>query len=142
MIESAVYSDLRHYDHYIERWNSGPVETGRILFYGSSGFTNWARCEGMVRDMEEDLLRKDGSPAVVNHGFGGATVEEGLYYYDRAVRPWAPRALVLRFYPNDHRQGYTAQEVAYLQAKLCAWARADFPASGCICATPCPACAT
>jgi len=127
MIESIIYSDLRHYDAKMAAFAQKPIETGKILFYGSSGFTNWARCEGMFHDMEEDILTKDGSPAVVNHGFGGATIEEGLYYYDRAVRPWAPRAIVLRFFPNDFRQGYTPQEVVYLQAKLCAWARADFP---------------
>ena len=126
MIESVIYSDLRHYDSTVLEYEAQPIETGKILFYGSSGFTRWKPKYGN-RMLEEDILMKDGSPAAVNHGFGGATIEEGLYYYDRMVRPWKPRALVLRFYPNDFRQGYTPQEVVYLQAKLCAWARADFP---------------
>ena len=60
-----------------------------ILFYGSSGFTHWSPKYGF-RPLEEDIRMKDGSPAAVNHGFGGATVEEGLYYYHRMVKPWEP----------------------------------------------------
>ena len=30
---------------------------------------------------------KDGSLAVVSHGFGPSTTEERLYYYDRMVHP-------------------------------------------------------
>ena len=77
--------------------------------------------------MEEDIRRKDGSPAAVNHGFGSSTIEEGLYYYDRLVKPWAPRAIVLRFFPNDISFGYTPAEIVYLLAQFCNRAKADFP---------------
>lgn len=122
--------DLRQYEKKVLEYESQPIEKGKILFYGSSGFTRWSHSQIPVRDhrpLEEDIRMKDGSSAAVNHGFGGGTIEEGLYYYDRLVKPWEPRAIVLRFFPNDHRFGYTPLEIVYLLARLCAWARADFP---------------
>ena len=101
-------------------------EQGLIMFYGPSNFTRWSE-QWHHRPLEEDIRMKDGSPAAVNHGFGGGTIEEGLYYYRRLVLPWEPRAIVLRFYPNDQRFGYSPLEIVYLLARLCAWARADFP---------------
>lgn len=118
--------DLRRYDTTVEEYEAQPVETGRILFYGSSGFTRWTT-KYARRPLEEDILMKDGSPAAINHGFGGGTIEEGLYYYDRMVKPYAPRAIVLRFYPNDISFGYSPAEVVYLLAQFCNRAKADFP---------------
>jgi lysophospholipase L1-like esterase len=118
--------DLRRYEKNILEYEKQPVEKGRILFCGSSGFTRWSARYGN-RPLEEDIRMKDGSVAAVNHGFGGSTIEEGLYYYDRAVRPWEPRAIVLRFFPNDLAAGYTPLEIVTLLAQFCNWARADFP---------------
>ena len=118
--------DLRRSEATILEYEAQPIETGRILFYGSSGFTRW-KPKYNHRPLEEDIRMKDGSPAAVNHGFGGATIEEGLYYYDRLVKPWAPRAIVLRFYPNDISFGYSPAEVMYLLAQFCNRAKADFP---------------
>lgn len=118
--------DLRRFEATVQEYESVPVETGKILFYGSSGFTRWKPKYGN-RPLEQDIRMKDGSPAAVNHGFGGATIEEGLYYYDRMVKPWKPRAIVLRFYPNDIRFGYTPAEIMALLAQFCNRARADFP---------------
>ncbi|MBO5340705.1 MAG: hypothetical protein J6A62_06895 [Oscillospiraceae bacterium] len=118
--------DLRRYENTILAYESDPVLTGRIIFYGSSGFTRW-KPKFDHRPLEEDILMKDGSPAALNHGFGGSTIEEGLYYYDRMIKPYAPRAIVLRFYPNDISFGYSPAEVVYLLAQFCSRARADFP---------------
>ena len=111
----------------VVHYEQQPIETGKILFYGSSGFTRWKREHWGVRPLEEDIRMKDGSTAAVNHGFGGGTVEEGLYYYDRLVKPWAPRAIVLRFFPNDISFGYSSVEIVYLIAQFCNRAKADFP---------------
>lgn len=119
-------SDLRTYEATIEKYEAQPIETGKILFYGSSAFTRWKEKYGM-RPLEEDIRMKDGSPAAVNHGFGGGIIEQGLYFYDRMVKPWAPRAIVLRFFPNDIGMGYTPMEIMYLIAQFCNRARADFP---------------
>ena len=119
--------DLRRFEKTVLKYEEQPVEKGRILFYGSSGFTNWRRDYHGYRPLEEDIRMKDGSPAAVNHGFGGGTIEEGLYYYDRLVKPWEPRAIVLRFFPNDVGFGYSSSEIVYLLAQFCNRAKADFP---------------
>ena len=125
MLELKV-SDLKRLESRIEKMEQEPVEKGMILFYGSSGFTRWSP-KYDHRPLEEDIRMKDGSPAAINHGFGGSTIEEGLYYYHRVVRPWEPRAIVLRFFPNDVSFGYTPDEIVALLAQFCNWARADFP---------------
>lgn len=118
--------DLRRSEATVEAYEADPVQPGMILFYGSSGFTRW-KPKYNHRPLEEDIRMKDGSPAAVNHGFGGATMEEGLYYYDRLVKPWAPRAIVTRFYPNDINAGYSPAEILYLHAQFVNRAKADFP---------------
>ena len=70
---------------------------------------------------------KDGSLAVVNHGFGTSTSEELLYYYPRMVRPWEPRALVIGTYANDNMYGYGPEDVMTNISKILHWARTDFP---------------
>lgn len=118
--------DLRHYDKEAEVYERQPIEKGLIMFYGSSGFTRWSE-KWHRRPLEQDIRRKDGSVAAVNHGIGGSTAEEALYYYDRLVRPWAPRALVLREFPNDRHKGYSPAEIMFFYSRIFAWARADFP---------------
>ncbi len=125
MFEQKV-ENLKKYENTVLEYEAQPVEKNRILFYGSSGFTRW-KPKYNHRPLEEDIRMKDGSPAAVNHGFGGSTIEEGLYYYHRLVKPWEPRAIVLRFYPNDIARGYMPIEVVQRLAQLCDWARADFP---------------
>ena len=125
MFELKV-ENLQRYEKSVLEFEAQPVEKHKILFYGSSGFTRWTP-KYHHRPLEEDIRMKDGTPAAVNHGFGGSTMEEGLYYYHRMVKPWEPRAIVLRFYPNDIARGYSPVELVYLIAQFCNWARADFP---------------
>lgn len=125
MFEVRV-DDLRHYESEVVAYEQKPIEKGKILFLGSSGFTRWST-KYHHRPLEEDIRMKDGSPAAVNHGVGGSTGEELLFYYDRLVRPWAPRALVLRVFPNDRYKGYSPAEVMFLCSRIMAYARADFP---------------
>ncbi len=117
---------MNRYEKTAAAFLEQPIEKGLILFYGSSGFTRWST-KYDHRPLEEDIRMKDGSLAAVNHGFGGSTIDEGLYYYDRMVKPWEPRAIVLRFFPNDLSFGYSPSEIVYLLAMFCNWARADFP---------------
>lgn len=119
-------ADLKSFEKTICKYEEQPIEKGMILFYGSSGFTRWTS-QYDRRPLEEDIRMKDGSLAAVNHGFGGGTLEEGLYYYHRMVKPWEPRAIVLRFFPNDVGRGYSPVELVYMLAQLCNWARADMP---------------
>ncbi len=117
---------MNRYETTAAVFESQPIEKGLIMFYGSSGFTRWST-KYQHRPLEEDIRMKDGSVAAINHGFGGSTIDEGLYYYNRFVKPWEPRAIVLRFYPNDISFGYSPAEIVYLIAQFCNWARADFP---------------
>ncbi len=118
MLEPRV--SLKRLEKEILCFEEKPIETGKVLFYGSSGFTRWKERWGH-RPLEEDL------PGCINHGFGSSTAEELLYYYPRAVKPWAPKALVVSIFHNDRGFGYSPQEVVTNLAKLLEWARTDFP---------------
>jgi len=111
----------------IVKYEQEPIEKGKILFYGHSVFTRWGSPKWGYRRLDEDIRMKDGSLACVNHGFGTSTAEELLYYYHRMVRPWEPRALVIATYANDGMYGYDVEDIMRNIAKLCAWARTDFP---------------
>ena len=118
---------VNRYDHWLDKYPFDPSEEGMILMYGHSLFTRWGHPKWGYRRMDEDIRAKDGSLAVVNHGFGTSTSEELLYYYDRMVRPWEPRALVVATYSNDGMYGYSPEQIMDVLARLLAWARTDFP---------------
>lgn len=111
---------------YVLEYEKEEIETGLIMFYGDSGFTRWKSAWGH-RPMEEDIRMKDGTKAVINHGFGTSTAEEQLYFYDRLVRPWKPRALVLKTHGNDIGFSYSPEEILFLQSRLMEYARYDMP---------------
>ena len=121
--------EVKRFEDRIVRYESFPVETGKILFYGHSLFT---RCSAITNSkdnpkLEEEVRMKDGSQAIVNHGFGTSSADDLLYYYDRMVRPYKPRALVLATMSNDVGFGYNAKEIMEIVARLVNWAQADFP---------------
>ena len=120
---------VNRYDHWLDKYPFDSSEEGMILMYGHSLFTRCGPQGGEWDDpnIEEHVLMKDGSRAIVNHGFGGSNVEDQLFYYSRLVRPWKPRALLLACGGNDVSLGYTAKELMELHARLIQWAQADFP---------------
>ena len=119
--------DLKSLEKSIVAYEQEPIEKGKILFYGHSLFTRWGSPKWGYRRMDEDIRMKDGSLAVVNHGFGTSTSEEMLYYYDRMVRPWEPRALVVASFGNDGMYGYSPEQSMSTIARMLHWARTDFP---------------
>ena len=121
--------ELNSLEKSIVAYEQEPIEKGKILFYGHSLFTRWGGVNwaDKIRPMSQDIRMKDGALAVVNHGFGTSTTEERLYYYDRMVRPWEPRALVLATWGNDSMYGYGPEQSMHATAQLLAWARTDFP---------------
>lgn len=119
--------ELKSLEAEVIAYEQQPIEKGKILFYGHSLFTRWGGKRWGYRRMDEDIRMKDGSLAVVNHGFGTSTSEELLYYYDRLVRPWEPRALVIAAYGNDGMYGYSPEQTMEALSRLLAWARTDFP---------------
>ncbi len=113
-------------EKYILEYEKAEVKEGLIMFYGDSAFTRWSEKHG-VNNMEDDIRMKDGSLAVVNHGFGSSTAEDLLYYYERMVKPWKPKALVLNVFSNDGDKAYSPEEMMALLARLMEWARNDIP---------------
>lgn len=122
--------ETRRFEKSILKYESVPVQTGMILFYGHSLFTHtsWiTKIADKNPKIEECVRMKDGSQAILNHGFGTSSADDLLYYYDRMVRPYKPRALVLATMGNDIGFGYSAKDVMEIQARIIQWAKADFP---------------
>ena len=118
--------NLTRFEKSVCKYEEAEIREGQILFWGSSLFTRWSR-EYDNTPLEEMIRGKDGSAVAVNHGIGGATAEELLFYYPRMVQPWKPRALVIYAFPNDAAAGYSPFEVMALKAKLLDHARAHMP---------------
>ena len=122
--------EVRRFEDRIEKYEAMPMQTGKILFYGHSLFTRCSHITIAGKDnpmLEDEVRMKDGSQAIVNHGFGTSSADDLLYYYHRMVRPYKPRALVLATMSNDVGFGYSAKEVMEIQARIIQWAKADFP---------------
>jgi len=120
---------IRKFDDRIAKYEAVPVVTDKILFYGHSLFT---RCSFITNSkenplLEEEVRMKDGSQAIVNHGFGTSSADDLLYYYHRMVLPYKPRALVLATFANDIGYGYGVKDIMEIQARIIQWAQADFP---------------
>ena len=113
---------IHRFEDQIQNYEKYPVETQKVLLYGSSFFAFW----GYERAKQQCMEATNGALQVVNHGFGGATVEELLYYYHRMVLPYAPRAIVFRTGFNDMPH-MDAQECMVLTRRLFDWAKNDFP---------------
>lgn len=109
---------LDRFESTVREYETYPVTKGKVLLYGSSFFTNWGH---------ERAAKQLAAVGVENHGIGGGTVDELLYYYGRLVKPYEPRAMVLRAGANDLGRGYSAEETMDMTERLCAWMRKDFP---------------
>ena len=102
------------------------IKKGQIVFYGSSSFTRWSKKYG-IKPVSEVLLGKSGAKCVINRGFGSSCAEHQLYYYDRMIRPLAPKVLVYTFFGNGKAFGYSVEENWELAQRVIAYARTDFP---------------
>lgn len=118
---------LNYYDSVINaRLADKPIEEGKIIFYGSSGFTRWSEKWGNP-NVEDVILGKNGEKVILNHAFGGSTLEEQLYYYPKLIRPFKPKALVFSGFGNDWNFGYGLSEMMMLFSRLFEYARTDMP---------------
>jgi len=113
--------NIRRYEGTVNAYLAQPVVKDGILLYGSSFFTNWKNAAAQV------FAASEGEMTVVNHGFGGATADELLYYYHKLVLPYEPHAMVTRMGPNDIFCGFTVEQAWQSAMRLCEFARADFP---------------
>lgn len=115
---------LHYYESTIKELEAYPIEEGQILLYGSSFFRNW----GFERARKQLEAASGGRLKCVNHGFGGALNDHLLYYYDRMVRPYAPRAIILRTGVNDILKGNSPDEAIFLLQRLVQWLKEEYPA--------------
>lgn len=118
-----TFVDLHRFDAQVKENLSHPVRTGKVLLYGSSFFHVW----GYEKSLNQLLEATDGKLETVNHGFGGATVDELLYHYPRLVAPYAPKAMVIRAGYNELNRGQSPENAVYILERLLQWAIADFP---------------
>lgn len=102
---------------------SQPVQTGKAMFYGSSFFTRW----GYDRARQQLAEATNGELDVLNHGFGGATIDQLLYMYPQLVAPYNPKEIVIRSGYNDINEGLTVDQSIFLLDRLITWLQKDFP---------------
>lgn len=73
---------------------------GSLLFVGSSTIVRW-------KTLAEDF---SGVP-VLNRGFGGNQIKDSIFYAERMIFPYAPKAIFLRAGGNDINAGWPAEDV-------------------------------
>ena len=115
--------DLQRFANEIAQIESNSKTSGKVMLYGSSFFAKWF----YDRSQAQLSAASGGKLQVVNHGFGGATVDELLYYYPRLVKPYDPAAIVIRSGYNDISRGLSPEQAMFLLKRLVGWIKADFP---------------
>jgi lysophospholipase L1-like esterase len=94
-----------------------PLPKRPIVVYGSSTVRLWP-------DVATGLGRQD----VIPVGFGGATLQDCIAFYDLLVRPLAPRLLVVAAGTNDiEKRNAGPAEILTLAVKLIGTARRSQP---------------
>ncbi|RFC43671.1 MAG: Lysophospholipase L1 [Verrucomicrobia bacterium] len=78
---------------------AAPPPAAPVLFVGSSSIRKW------------DLARFWPGLPYLNRGFGGSKLPDVVHFFDRVVKPYQPRAVVLYAGDNDFGAGATAEEV-------------------------------
>ena len=79
---------------------SNPRAPGGVVFVGSSSIRMW---ESLAKDFP-------GIP-VINRGFGGSELADSIFYADRVITPYRPRAIVLYAGENDIAGGKAPETV-------------------------------
>jgi lysophospholipase L1-like esterase len=74
---------------------------GQILFIGSSSFRIW-------KTFATDLA----GIQAINRGFGGSTMTDALYYFDRMIVKYAPKVVVVYEGDNDLNKGISPEDLA------------------------------
>jgi lysophospholipase L1-like esterase len=77
-----------------------PPAKGGVVFVGSSSIVKWT-------SLAQDFPGLN----VINRGFGGSQLEDSVFYADRVVTPYAPKAVVLYAGDNDLHSGKTPETV-------------------------------
>ena len=89
----------RAMDAFEQHDRENGIQTGGILFVGSSSIRGW----NTNRDFPDRVT--------LNRGFGGSQMSDVLNYYDRLITPYQPRVVVLYEGDNDIADGKSAAQV-------------------------------
>lgn len=115
--------DINRFVDRIEAIEAHPIQTGKVILYGSSFFARW----GYEKAQEDFAKASDGKLSVLNHGFGGATIDELLRFYHRLIVPYKPSAVVIRSIFNEVHRGMSPEESIFLIERLLTWLELDYP---------------
>ncbi len=103
--KASKYADPTRFEKAIEAFESRDARhappNDAVLCTGSSTMLMWHA------KIHEDLAPL----TIVARGFGGSTMHDLLYFADRIVIPYRPRAIVVYEGDNDVAQGVGAQEI-------------------------------
>lgn len=88
-------------DRFVASDAAHPPPANAVLFIGSSSIRFWTTLD---RDFP-------GIPTI-NRGFGGSELADSLYYMDRIVLPYRPRAVFMYVGENDLWNGKSPETVA------------------------------
>ena len=94
-----------------ERWEStirqferqdslNPVESGAVLFVGSSSIAKW-----------QDVADYFPDQRVINRGFGGSEFSDLLHYADRVIYPYQPAKIFIYEGDNDLANGESPEQI-------------------------------
>lgn len=92
-----------------------PKQAGQVLFIGSSSIRLW--------DLKKWFPELD----AINRGFGGSEVADSVHFYDRIVKPYRPRTIVMYAGDNDIAHKKTPQVIHADFQKFVAKVHKDFP---------------
>jgi len=79
---------------------TSPPPQGAIVFTGASGIRLW-------KTLAEDFP----GLTVINRGFGGSQLSDSIYFAERIVIPYHPKAIVIQAGGNDINAGKTPEQV-------------------------------
>jgi len=77
-----------------------PPPQGAIVFTGASGIRRW-----------NTLAQDFPGLTVINRGFGGSQISDSIYYAERMVIPYHPKAVVIQAGGNDINAGKSPEQV-------------------------------
>jgi lysophospholipase L1-like esterase len=100
-----TYPDPKRFEKAISAFETKDAltspPTGAIVCIGSSSMGGWHK-----------TIQQDLAPlTVIPRGFGGSNMNEAVYYADRIVLPYKPRAVVLYEGDNDIASSISAETV-------------------------------
>jgi len=79
---------------------TNPPPQGAIVFTGASGIRFW-----------KTLAQDFPGLTVINRGFGGSQLADSIFFADRIVIPYHPKAVVIQAGGNDINAGKTPEQV-------------------------------